>query len=112
MPTIYDLSNQSTELSEFYIKYYAWVKRGARSDRIKFYRNAGLCLNINLMGYSYFILQTMKYEMKNQFKKANLYSIYPFNKNLSNYDEESGSNLSHKNLRRITWVKSHLKEVS
>jgi len=108
MTTIYDLSEQSPELSEFYAKYYAWIKRGAHPDRIRFRRRYGLCSNIGYLYNEYELYRKVVDEMLDQFYIAELDTAFPFNYVLSSYSKENNFKTAYKNPARIAWVKAHL----
>ena len=89
-------------LKEFYQAYAAWLDAGAPEDQ-PFYRDSGLCLNMDKFGCG----RDAYIEMCSQFEAAGLNYKYPFNDGEGDYLIHIGQDDHYINPERIKWVKDH-----
>lgn len=102
---------QSKLLTQFYQEYNTWLENGA-PDKQPFQRNAGLCWNLSMVfeptKKDADLWEEIKKEMECQFYESGLGQITPFNDLENRYDDEARWYTSHKNEKRIQWVKDHI----
>lgn len=95
----------SPELLQFYKDWYRWATKWWVVS-FNFTRTSGLCGNLQEWGHKDFTLRT---QMLNQFRKANLNPAYPFGQ--TEHIKRRHSFSQHKDPKRLAWVKQRIEDM-
>lgn len=98
----------SPELALFYREVQNWISQGFPEHPI-FSPDYAVCLNLSIWSDH---SEDLTHELKRQFKKEGLNSVYPFNNgNNSEFLEELMAEKLWQNPKRLEWVRNHAKAV-